>query len=1050
MASLAAILALAPGSASAEPPGTPPTASRDVARDGTATAASVYTGDPARFAAGHVNDGDLSTRWGSDYARDGVVEPPASDHDPSADWVQVELAEPSPVDHVVIVWETAHAAEYELQVSTDGSRWTTVVDVEDGRGGREVLQVDQPEPVSHVRMQGVRPATGWGYSIWSLEVWDGPAPGSGEAGRILPAPVSQQPGEGPAFQLTAATRISAPDPDAAAVAGLLAEELRPATGFALPVVDDPAGDGDIGLDLVADLPLEEQPGGEQQEEAYVLEATSSGVRIAATSPHGLFNGTRTLRQLLPPEVYGDVLRPGPWPVEPVRVEDHPRYGHRGLMIDPARNFIEVDEVKHIIDDLAAHKGDVLHIHLTDDQGWRLQIDSWPRLTEVGGAMSMPGGRTGFYTQQQFGELVHYAAERFVQVVPEIDMPAHSTAAIAAYPELTCGGGVLCPTSERTYEFIDDVLGEVAALSPGPYLHIGADEAPMAHDDYVGFVRRAEDIVQSHGKTMIGWSPSPGVGLDRETVHHYWQDQSREMTPAWFEARHPVVLSPTQQLYLDYPYPGYDTRRAYSWDPADITDGWTGESLNDHGLRQEDVLGLEAPIWGERMLGGLPDIQHQVYPRLGAVLEKAWSPAGATADAAPLLGRMQTQGARWLFSGTTFYVDPEIDWTGAAAGRVLTLDSGRTVRGDVADLAVPGVDPATLSATIDWGDGSSDPAEVVGGTGSRPALVRLRGEHTYPAHGDHTGTVRVTGPRGLELSATFEARTVPLLAGVAAADEYVEDGSAEVEIELFNSTDRPLRAVVTPAGPDGVRFTPGSRPVAVPSGAVRTVRFTVRSTAPAGPLPLTFAVSTTSGRDQVSLPELSVVVEQPHRDLAAAYDGHGITDDADPGPRWLGGGIDGDGSSFSWQALAEQGVTPGGVVERGGFSFRWPDGGGDPDHVIADGQLVELAGRGRELGLLLTGAYAPVSGTGTLRYSDGSVQEFQLRTPDWHQPGTSEAELVVATGYNNFRDGTQVQRPANVFLQRVPLDPAKTLTHLELPTSDQGGPFHHRVFAVALR
>ncbi len=361
---------LSPGGRASAPPTVPAdhVESRDVALDGTATAASVYTGDPQRFAPEHVNDGDLGTRWGSDYARAGEVDPPPSSHDPSRDWVQVELAEPTKVDHVVLHWEAAYAAEYSIDVSDDGQTWTTALEVPDGAGGREVLDLGLEDPVKFVRMQGERVATGWGYSLWSFEVWDGPAPGAGPGGRILPAPVSQTPGEGAPFDLTEDTRIVAAPGQPAKVAGLLADDLRPATGFELPVTAGPAAPGDIELVLGAD----QAPTGEHADaEGYTLHVDDDSVRVGAASAHGLFNGTQTLLQLLPPWVNGSVERPGPWQIDPTEITDHPRFVHRGLMIDPARNFIQVAEVKKIIDDLAATKGNVLHIHLTDDQGWRL-------------------------------------------------------------------------------------------------------------------------------------------------------------------------------------------------------------------------------------------------------------------------------------------------------------------------------------------------------------------------------------------------------------------------------------------------------------------------------------------------------------------------------------------------------------------------------------------------------------------------------------------------------------------------------------------------------
>ncbi|KRV49406.1 hypothetical protein AQ490_20695 [Wenjunlia vitaminophila] len=722
---------------------------RDVARDGTASASSVYDLDPAKFAAEHVNDGDLGTRWGSNSPENGYP-------DPSREWVQVELAEPSPVHHVVIHWETAHAAHYEVQVSDDGETWRTALDVPNAPGGREVLELNLTTPVRFVRMQGVAVATGWGYSIWSMEVWNGPRPGVGlPAGRVIPVPVSETRTGAQPYVLGRHSRIVVSSRHAREVAGLLAGYLRPATGFPLPVVAAPARPGDIELVLGRS----EAPSRARLAvaEGYTLAADHRGVRIGAATGHGLFNGVQTFRQLLPPWIEGDRVRPGPWTVEATEISDYPRFTHRGLMIDPARNFLEVAEVKALIDGLVRNKGNVLHWHLTDDQGWRLQIDSWPRLTEVGGGMSMPGGRTGFYTKDDFREVIRYAAARHVQVIPEIEMPSHSHVARTAYPELSGNGGYLADR-ESTYAFVDDVIREVAEISPSPYIHLGADESDMPHDEYVRFLRRVEQIARDRGKTMIGWSPSCGVGLDPSAVHHYWQDQSREMTKEWFDPRRPVLLSPTQQVYLDYPYPGYNTRRSYSWNPFDLTDGWTGAKLQrDYGLNNDDIIGIEAPIWGERMLRGLPDVQYQVFPRLPAILEKAWSPAEATTDADGVVARMQLQGARWLFGDANFWLDPEVRWQTAAVGAVRESAPDGSVDGSVASVAIPGASPAAVTAVIEWGDGTTSDATVTGrAPGDRQVggLLEIEGSHRYADLGTYRGTVRVSGPGGAELSASF--------------------------------------------------------------------------------------------------------------------------------------------------------------------------------------------------------------------------------------------------------------------------------------------------------
>jgi hypothetical protein len=336
------------------------------------------------------------------------------------------------------------------------------------------------------------------------------------------------------------------------------------------------------------------------------------------------------------------------------------------------------------------------------------------------------------------------------------------------------------------------------------------------------------------------------------------------------------------------------------------------------------------------------------------------------------------------------------------------------------------------------------------TGPADRLLAVRGSHTYPKLGDYTGTVTVTGPRGLELTASFEAGPVPLRATLGEVSEYVDDGVGRLEVDLFNSTDRPIHAVVTPQPPDGVVVHPGSRPISVPAGAARTVKFRVESQAEPGTVNIPVTVTAAVAGEPLRIPPLEASMVQPYRNLASAFDGHGVTSDADRGPSWLGGGVDGDGSSFSREALAAQGATPGATLTRGGFRFTWPGhADGRADHVVGNGQVVEVDGSGTELGFLLTGAYAPVSGTGQVQYGDGTTSDFRLETPDWHQ-SPAGVDVAIATSYNNFRDGTRVDRAANVFLQTVPLDPGKTVERVRLPRSDQGGRFFHRVFALAVR
>jgi hexosaminidase len=746
----------------------------DVAQFADATAASVYTGNPGRFAAANAVDDNSGTRWGSDYPRDGVVEPPASSHDPSADWLQVELSEPSPVWSVAINWETARPAKYLVQTSTDGTTWTTVKEQVGVAPGRIEHILGLKEPVSFVRMQGVTPATGFGYSIWDFEVWSGPKAPPAPGGEVLPAPVSLTALDGEPFELGPKTRIVASDRAAAAEAEKLAADLRPATGFELPVTTRKARDGDISL-VLADV-----AGAGDSElaraEGYELVAASDGLTIEASAAHGLFNGGRTLLQLLPAEITGDVVRPGPWTIEPAEIIDYPRYEHRGVMLDPARNFIEPDGVRDIIDAVADMKGNRLHMHLSDDQGWRIEIESWPRLAEVGGAGSMPGGVSGYYTQEQFSDLVAYAADRHVEVIPEIDLPGHSSAAIAAYPELSCGSSnTVCTTSETVDRFINDVIAEVGALTPSEFFHIGGDES-ISGQPYIDFIKKLEGFVMDHDKRMVGWTPLPMADLDESSVHQYWRDQSFEMEPWWFDNENQVILSPTAHAYLDYPYPSFNTRATYDWDPTHVIDDYLSLSLQSFGLKDENVIGIEGPAWGENNHGGAPDVEHKVFPRLAALLDLAWSPKERTEDPDSFFQRLALQGPRWQFSGTNFWPDPEVGWTSAAAGTVFSGRDSRasadddapgarapvrpghagrtlTVDGSVATIASPTCSLGSLTATIDWGDGTTSEGVLTGSDAAGKlgnSLFEVSSTHRYSQNKgvrSWTGAVAISGPEG---------------------------------------------------------------------------------------------------------------------------------------------------------------------------------------------------------------------------------------------------------------------------------------------------------------
>ena len=250
------------------------------------------------------------------------------------------------------------------------------------------------------------------------------------------------------------------------------------------------------------------------EEGYELSIEKKRVIIKANSIAGCLYGVQTLLQTLPvgnPDVSGIEIPTG-------MIKDYPEFSYRGSMLDVARHFFNVDEVKRYIDFLSMYKMNVLHLHLSDDQGWRIEIKSWPKLTEIGGSTEVGGGEGGFYTQEQYSEIVEYAQIRNITIIPEIDMPGHTNAALASYAELNCNGkatelytgievgfSTLCTNKEITYQFVDDVIRELASLTPGPYIHIGGDESHVTPlEDYIPFINRVQQIVKNHGKKVIGW------------------------------------------------------------------------------------------------------------------------------------------------------------------------------------------------------------------------------------------------------------------------------------------------------------------------------------------------------------------------------------------------------------------------------------------------------------------------------------------------------------------------------------------------------------------
>ncbi|MBT2871201.1 beta-N-acetylhexosaminidase [Streptomyces cellulosae] len=502
----------------------------------------------------------------------------------------------------------------------------------------------------------------------------GPAPDGAQGrtpvplDRVIPAPASVDPGGRP-YRITEKTRIRVDGSrEARRVGEYLAGVLRPSTGYPLPVSD--RGAGGIRLRIA------EGPYGS---EGYRLRSGPSGITLTAAKPAGLFHGVQTLRQLLPADVEQRTRRPGPWLVAGGTVTDSPRFGWRGAMLDVSRHFFSVDEVKRYIDRISLYKINKLHLHLSDDQGWRIAIDSWPRLATYGGSTEVGGGPGGYYTKDDYREIVRYAASRYLEVVPEIDMPGHTNAALASYAGLNCDGvapplytgtqvgfSSLCVGKEITYDFVEDVVREIAALTPGRYLHIGGDEAHSTpHEEYAAFMERVQPVVARYGKTVVGWHQLTGATPAKGALAQYWGldgTSAGEKAQVAQAARNGtgLILSPADRAYMDMKYDantplglswaGYvEVRRSYDWNPGAYLEG----------VPESAVRGVEAPLWTET-LDEVGELEFMAFPRLPGIAELGWSPA-ETHDWESYRSRLAAQGPRWEALGVNFYRSPQVAW-----------------------------------------------------------------------------------------------------------------------------------------------------------------------------------------------------------------------------------------------------------------------------------------------------------------------------------------------------------------------------------------------------
>jgi hexosaminidase len=528
---------------------------------------------------------------------------------------------------------------------------------------------------------------------------------------LVPVPVSVEPLPGK-FLIDGRTSIAVDvnAPPLREIGKFLVSRLRKSTGYPLPL--DTGASQRVSPNMIfLSIPPSKSVMGEG---AYELTVAKTGVRITAGGTAGAFYALQTLFQLLPPEFeYGAPVYGVAWEVPCVKIRDAPRFTWRGMHLDVGRHFFGKKFVEEYIDLISRYKFNVFHWHLTEDQGWRMEIKKYPNLTSIGSwrketlGDGQPHG--GFYTQDDVREVVAYARERCVTIVPEIEMPGHSTAALAAYPGLSCTGGpfevqtkwgvhedVYCPGNDRTFEFLQDVLTEVMDLFPGQFIHIGGDECPKTrwkvcprcqarmkaeglateHELQSYFIRRIEKFLNAHGKRLLGWDEILEGGLAPNATVMSWRGIDGGIAAA--SSGHDVVMTPTSNCYFDY-YQGLTGEpgaignylpldRVYSYEP--VPPGLTPDQARH-------ILGAQGNVWTEYIPDG-PKAEYMAFPRACAMSEVVWSPPGKK-DFRDFSARMAGQYERLVARGVNVRIPPPGGFEGSI---VLFRDTSVTLENQV--------------------------------------------------------------------------------------------------------------------------------------------------------------------------------------------------------------------------------------------------------------------------------------------------------------------------------------------------------------------------------
>jgi len=478
---------------------------------------------------------------------------------------------------------------------------------------------------------------------------------------IVPKPVYFEERNG-FFQLTNDTVIIA-DKSIQPLSLYLIKLLAAPTGFDLTEVKSiDAHQQYIKLSIVEEA---------QSEQSYHLEVNNNFVEIIGSDQAGLFYGIQTLFQLMPAEVFSQKLTNAKWKIPKVIVKDAPRFEYRGLLVDITRHFFDKNYLKKIIERMAMHKLNKLHLHLTDDPGWRVEIEQYPKLTSIGGKgdYSTPNGAAKFLSKAEIKELVAYAALHHIEIIPEIDMPGHAGAAAKAYPEYFDGNITFNMGKKETYHFVADILDEVIGLFPSSYIHFGGDELRNHNLEKLSeveqlmkekgfteitqleafFDRYVADYIANKGRIPMGWDEVATYGVDKSTIITWWRGSHPEVLDHAVKQGHKVVMAPANYVYFDYPqtigepgapWEGNDNgpnslELIYEWEP-----------IPPHFSKQEAslVIGVQGAIWTE-FIRSKSYMEYMTFPRLSALAETAWSPKEEK-DLADFKNRMKMQYMRY--------------------------------------------------------------------------------------------------------------------------------------------------------------------------------------------------------------------------------------------------------------------------------------------------------------------------------------------------------------------------------------------------------------------